>query len=158
MSTRALSWMNVVVGDPLYRPFAAAPGNGDSKLDADYKALRLAVKRWSKPEETAALNENLARAGEKLKSTAIYEYLALHAQGGEVTAWPAAKKWFELAEKSATDPADKMLLQFLMADAQRRSGDTKQATKLLNALIEKNPGAPEAAAAKAWVQHIKDTK
>ena len=51
-----------------------------------------------------------------------------------------------------------MLVQFLMADALRRSGDTKQATKRLNALTEKNPAAPEAAAAKAWVQQIKDTK
>ncbi len=158
MSTRPLSWMSVVLGDPLYRPFAAAQGDGDKKLDAEYKAMRLAMQRWGKPEEVTELNANLARAAEKMKSADIYEFLALHAQAGDVKAWAAAKKWFELAAKTATDPGDKMRLQFLMADALRRDGDTKQATKLLNALTEKNPAAPEAAAAKAWVQHIKDTK
>ena len=158
MSTPVLSWMSTVLGDPLYRPFAAAPGAGDKKRDADYKALRLAAQRWSKPEETAALNENLARAAEKLKSPAIYEYLALHAQAGGVKPWPAAKPWFELAEKAATDPVDRMLIQFLTADALRRGDDTRQATKVLNALVEKFPASPEAAASKAWVQQIKDTK
>ncbi len=158
MSTSVLSWMSTVLGDPLYRPFATGATGGDNKVDADYKALRLAAERWGKAEDTAALNENLARAAEKLKSTAIYEYLALHAQAGDVKAVPASKKWFELARTVATDPTEKMLLQFLMADAQRRDGDTKQATKILNALIEKDPASPEAATAKAWVQQIKDTK
>ena len=158
MSLRPLSWMSVVIGDPLYRPFAAAPGDGDKKLDTEYKAIRLAMQRWGKPGDAAELSANLARAAEKMKSADIYEFLALHAQAGDVKAWAAARKWFELAEKTATDPRDKMRLQFLMADALRRDGDTKQATKLLNALVEKNPAAPEAAAAKAWVQQIKDTK
>lgn len=158
ISTRALSWMSVVIGDPLYRPFGTDPGRGDKKVDAQYKAIRLAMLRWGKPEDAAELNANLQRAAESLKSPDIYEFLALHAQAGEKDAWPASKKWFELAEKSAPAPADKIRLQFLMADALRRDGDTRQATRILNAVVEKNPAAPEAAAAKAWVQHIKETK
>ena len=158
MGTPALSWMNTVIGDPLYRPFAAGPGDGDKKLSPEYKTIRLAVERWGKPEEATELTANLARAAEKLKSPDIYEFLALHAQAGEGKSWAKAEQWFQLAEKTATAPEDKLRLQFLMADALRRDGDTKKATKLLNAVVEKNPAAPEAAAAKAWVQQIKDAK
>lgn len=155
MGTPVLSWMNVVIGDPLYRPFGVPPGDGDKKLNPDYKAIRLAMQRWGKPEQTDELNANLTRAAESLKSETILEFLALHAQAGEGKSWPKAEKWFQQAEALATAPEDKLRLQFLMADAHRRDGNNKQAAKLLNAVIEKNPAAPEAAAAKAWVQQMK---
>jgi len=158
MGTRVLSWMNVVLGDPLYRPFAAAPGDGDKKVSPEYKAIRLAAQRWSKPAEAADFNANLKRAAESLKSPDIYEFLALHAQAGDTKAWPAAKQWFEAALKLATDSGDQIRIQFLMADAMRRDGDTKQATRTLNAVVEKYPAAPEAAAARAWIQHIRESK
>lgn len=153
-SVRGLSWMSVVLGDPLYRPFATPAGGGDKKVAADYKALRLAMQRWGKPEDAAALTENLERAAKSLNSPVIYEFLALHAQAGAKKAWPAAEQWFTAAMAAAT-PEGQMRLQFLMADAMRRDGDTKQATKLLNAVAEKNPAAPEAAAARAWIQQMR---
>jgi uncharacterized protein (TIGR03790 family) len=155
MSTPVLSWMNVVVGDPLYRPFAALPGSGDKKISAEYKAIRLAMTRWGKPEQLADLNANLTLAAENLKSADIYEFLALRAQANEGKSWPKAEKWFRLAEKMAVDPADNIHLQFLMADALRRDGDTKQAAKMLNAIAEKYPAAPEVTTVKALVQQMK---
>jgi len=155
MATPAFSWMNTVLGDPLYRPFAAAPGSGDKAFSPDYKAIRLAMQLYGKPEQTAELNASLSRAAGKLKSAAIYEFLALRAQAGGGKSWPKAEKWFQLAD-SVAGPQDKLRLPFLKADALRREGDTKQAAKLLQALMEKNPAAPEAAAAKAWVQQMKE--
>jgi hypothetical protein len=157
MSTPALSWMSTVLGDPLYRPFAPGAADADKKNNPQYKALRLAMKRWGRPEDDKALTENLQRAAEKLKSPEIYEFLALHAQAGDNKDWPAAKKWFELALKAAK-PSEQIRLQFLMADAMRRDGDTKDALRLLEAVAEKNATAPEAVAARALVQQIKGPK
>ena len=157
-STRGLSWMSVVLGDPLYRPFAKPAGGGDKKFAPDYKALRLAMQRWGKPEDAAALTENLGRAAESLKSPVIYEFLALHAQAGEKKAWPSAEPWFNKALEFSPAAEAKARVQFLMADALRRDGETKQAIKLLNALVEKNPSAPAAAAATALVQQIRESR
>jgi hypothetical protein len=159
MSTRGLSWMSIVLGDPLYRPFLANPANGDKKLNPEYKAIRLAMQRWGAAAEAKALTENLQRAAEKLKSPDIYEFLALHAQASSTdNAWPLAKKWFDLALKSATASDDRLRVPFLMADAMRRDGDNRLATRTLNALVEKNPAAPEAIAARAWIQQIREGK
>jgi uncharacterized protein (TIGR03790 family) len=155
MATPVMSWMNTVLGDPLYRPFTAAPDSGDKKKHPEYKAIRLAMQRWGKPEQIEELNANLARAAEKLKSSDIYEFLALHAQAGEGSSWVKSEKWFKLAEKTATATDDRIRLPFLMADAYRRDGFPKQAVKLLNGVIEKFPKAPETAAAKALVEQIK---
>jgi uncharacterized protein (TIGR03790 family) len=158
LSTPALSWMNVVIGDPLYRPFAASPGQGDKKVAPEYKAIRLAMQRWGKPEETGELNARLQAAAEGFKSPAIYEFLALHAQAGDVKKWPAAEKWFDLAEKATTTKEGQIRLQFLKADAMRRDGDTKKAVKTLKEVAEKSASAPEAVAARALIQQIGDSK
>jgi uncharacterized protein (TIGR03790 family) len=157
-SSRGLSWMSVVLGDPLYRPFAAPPGGGDKKFAPDYKALRLAMKSWGRDDQKAERMKNLERAAAALKSPAIYEFMALHAQAGDAKAFPAAKPWLELAEQHTTQAADKSLIVFLKADALRRDGDHRAASKLLSEFADKVSSAPEAAAARALVQQIKDTK
>ena len=43
------------------------------------------------------------------------------------------------------------------ADAMRRSGEKKQAMKLLNAVAEKSPSAPEAVAARELIKQIKES-
>jgi uncharacterized protein (TIGR03790 family) len=154
MSTQALSWMNVVIGDPLYRPFGTPPGGGNKKVAADYKALRLAMQRWGKPGETGELMANLQKMAEELKSPVIYEFMALHAQAGDNKDWPAAEKWFNLESKVTTTVQGLIRIQFLMADAMRRDGDSKQAKKVLKSIADKYPAMPEAAAARALLQQL----
>lgn len=45
-----------------------------------------------------------------------------------------------------------------MADALRRDQDYRKATKQLTEIVEKFPAAPEAAAARIWIQQIKESK
>ena len=148
--------MSVVLGDPLYRPFAAPPGAGDKQVDAEYKAMRLAMKMWGKPEQKEDRMKNLERAASGLKSAAVYEFMGLHAQAGDVKAYKAAQPWLELAAQHAKDKTDAALIVFLKADALRRDGDEGAAKKLLTAYAEANPAAPEAIAARALVQQIKN--
>ncbi len=154
-STQMLSWMSVVIGDPLYRPFGPVAGGGDKKVDPDYKALRIAMQRWGKPEQEDELESNLKKAAESLKSPVIYEFMGLHAQAGGGEKWIAAEKWLNLAAKNTTTTEGLIRLQFLMAEAHRRDGDKKQALKLLNSVVEKYPSAPEAAAARVLIPQVR---
>lgn len=142
-----LSWMSTAVGDPLYRPFPMKLPKTSAPEDRDYLALRVAMQRWGT--EEAALMENLGNAAAKLKSGRIYEFMALHAQAGEGDAAKRSAPHFENALKAYTEPADKIRILLLTADALRRSDEKKAAVKLLNKAAETYPKAPETEAVKA---------
>ncbi|RYD65960.1 MAG: TIGR03790 family protein, partial [Verrucomicrobiaceae bacterium] len=67
MSVPVLSWQNIVLGDPLYRPFLHLDGSGE-KADADreYRAMHLAFLRWK--EDPKQLEAMLREAANRMKS------------------------------------------------------------------------------------------
>ena len=77
MATLGLSWQNVVIGDPLYRPFIHLDGTGEKLIpDREFRALRIARMRWG--EEPKLLEEKLRKAAEKMPSATLLEALGLH--------------------------------------------------------------------------------
>jgi len=81
MSIRGLSWVNIVVGDPLYRPFPrkdilkeGAPNA--SREDDIWQLLTEQTLEWNKGEKIAA-TEQLEEAGHRFKSGLIFEDLGL---------------------------------------------------------------------------------
>lgn len=155
-ATQTLSWMNVVLGDPLYRPFPAEPLNTDKTTDADYKALRLAMARWGKEgPANGELMKNLKRAGLGLRSGPIFEFMALHSQAGTDTPELEANEWFKLALQQYTAVPDKIRILLQQADARRREGTAKPAIKILEKIIADYPAAPETEAARAWLQQLR---
>ena len=92
-----------------------------------------------------------------LLSSALWMLVA----GAQAASPEAAQKVFDEARQAATEGPHAVPLAsqaLLNLPANTLFIPQPQATKLLNALTEKNPAAPEAAAARAWVQQIKDTK
>ena len=76
MAAPSLSWQNVALGDPLYRPFLHIRGSGErNPKDKDYRAIRLANSIWSKEPKT--LIKKLTLAAETKNKGVIYEYLGL---------------------------------------------------------------------------------
>lgn len=157
-ATQTLSWMNVVLGDPLYRPFSPIPEKVDKTVDPDYKALRLALARWGKEgPANEALMKNLKLAGTSLKSGTIFEFMALHSQAGTDTPELEANEWFKLALQNYSAVPDKIRILLQQADARRREGTNKPAIKLLDKIIADYPTAPETEAARAWLQQLRPT-
>ena len=155
-ATQALSWMNVVLGDPLYRPFPQSPGKTDLAADADYKALRLAMARWGKGgPANPELMQKLKLAATTLKSGPIFEFMALHAQADSLTPELEANPWFRLALQHYPAAPDKIRILLEQADARRREGSAKPAIKLLTKITEDFPAAPETQAARAWLQLLR---
>jgi uncharacterized protein (TIGR03790 family) len=152
-STRAGSWMSVVLGDPLYRPFAAPISTAD-KTQPDYKALRLGMQSWGGPENKNELLKNLGGAGESLHSGTIFEFLGLHAQADAKKAAAAAAPWFAKATTHYSSPNDRIRIALLRADAHRRDGDLTEAASVLRNIIKAHPRALSVEAAKVWLQEM----
>jgi uncharacterized protein (TIGR03790 family) len=148
MATPGCSWMSVILGDPLYRPFAADIDKG--KSDPDYRLLRQAMrdeppapggnpKLFSKLESAAAANH----------SGILYEALSQIAQGSTPKDEERIQKYFSSAAENFTKPADQ--IRMLLARTEYMAGIGKQdkAIKLLKGGLSVFAKAPEAKAIEA---------
>jgi len=155
-ATPAMSWMNTMLGDPLYRPFPVTT-SGDRKKSADYRALRLAAQRWSAAGDRDALIKNLQEAGSSLKSGSIYEFLAERAQTGKPgAAAREAAPWLKLAETAYKDPADQLRIALTRAGTLRRDGDPKAAARVLEEAATKFARIPESEAARIYLKQLRE--
>ncbi len=74
-ATPGLSWQNVVLGDPLYRPFKqASMGTGS---DRDYSLYKALVKKHAGDGDTRAVKDDLLRLAQSRGSARLLELLAL---------------------------------------------------------------------------------
>jgi len=128
MAIPYLSWQNVVLGDPLYRPFLHLDGTGDvADEDRDFRAIRVANQRWGKEPET--LVKKLRTAAADKGNARFYEYLGL---------WYGVRKqneiaaaFFQTASKKHLKEADRLRQWLHAADIQRQTGDKKLAIATL---------------------------
>lgn len=72
-ATPALSWMNVVIGDPLYRPFASSALG----VDRDYAVFKGIVERHREDEDTSHLKREVLEYARGKGNARLIEMLAL---------------------------------------------------------------------------------
>lgn len=77
-ATPVLSWMNVVCGDPLYRPYAKGPGAtmGEGR-DRDYALYQGTVMREASPDNSQRLKQTLTTLAESRNKPHLLELTAL---------------------------------------------------------------------------------
>lgn len=127
MSINALSWQNIIIGDPLYRPYkVAAEKTEDFSSDLDYKALRFAQSKWGDPDERY---QELIKAADRMKSGTIYE--ALGYQSLELGNNEPAIESFKKAGQLFSNPADQLRQVLNLVEVERRRNDSAAALKLL---------------------------
>jgi uncharacterized protein (TIGR03790 family) len=133
-ATPALSWMNVVLGDPLYRPFGkgigAKLGEGDDRDYALYQgmALRLAG------EPDGHIKTALTEFAEKRQRPRLLELTAL--LSALQSKLPQAVDLLEHAESTTRDAAELLRLRLYRADLLRRSEQANAARTLLRAVLK----------------------
>lgn len=147
-----LSWMNTVVGDPLYRPALAwenldadldeaSVSNGEASLAADGRAYRLGAQTWhvKGPEAGAAA---LKKSAERLHSGRVYEGLGLletaHGDAGR------AGEAFERASKFYKEPADKIRVAYEEVRCLAGAGRKKEAAAVLASTRDRYASEPAA--------------
>jgi hypothetical protein len=148
MSVPVLSWQNIVLGDPLYRPFLHLDGSGE-KADADreYRAIRLASMRWKdNPKQFEGM---LREAADRMKSGVLLEAsgLSLAARKEE----EAAAENFRKAKLYYEDKPDRLRMDLHLAAMEREDGKKGEAIKLLRGARTLYADIPEALAAASWL-------
>ena len=148
MALPVLSWQNIVLGDPLYRPFTHLDGSGEvADGDRDYRAIRLANIRWK--EEPTTLNANLRGAADRLESGVIIEYLGL--LNAEENKDGEAETDFRKAKLYYKTKADRLRMDLHIAALERKLGNKEAAIKLLRGSGTLYHSIPESAAVTAWL-------
>lgn len=133
-ATPALSWMNVVLGDPLYRPFGKGIG---AKLgegaDRDYTLYQGMLQRMA-ADTDARIKSAIAELAVKRQSPRLLELTAL--LSALQSKHPEALDLLEHAESMTRDMADLLRLRLYRAEILRRAGNADAARKLLRQMRE----------------------
>ncbi len=74
-ATPGLSWMNVVLGDPLYRPFAHSAMGDDA--DRDYALYKALVKKHADDPDSKNLKQEVLKLADSRSNPRLLELLAL---------------------------------------------------------------------------------
>jgi len=151
MASPTVSWMNVMVGDPLYQPFRKNT-QVPRTPDADFKAFRVAVGRWGAETQRAELVKKLALAGEKLKSGRALEGLGLRLWQDLKTA--EAAPWFEKAKAFYPEKRDQLRMDLHLAAMLREDGKKPEAVAAFRKAAETYREIPEHAAARALADQL----
>jgi uncharacterized protein (TIGR03790 family) len=140
MSAPTLSWMSVMVGDPLYRPYAAWIGVGDKeKPSSDWSAYHdFAVKNASLggTEFRAAAKQFAART----HNAVVLEDVGLLEAGAEN--YIGASGCFDLARTTYTKRDDILRTVLHEADALAKQNKAKRALDLIRTVLRIAPDAP----------------
>lgn len=148
MSIPCASWQGVVLGDPLYQPFAHLDGSGEVRPgDVEYRALRAAMLQWKdKPGERIG---ELKQAAIRMKSGRLFEAIALESlETGDVE---RARSCFLQARDLYVEPADQLRQDLHVAAILRRAGQNSLAGEGLRLAAKRYATIPEIAAVNGWL-------
>jgi uncharacterized protein (TIGR03790 family) len=159
MSVQTLSWMSVMVGDPLYRPYAAWLELGEKRESekslSDWKAYHdFATKNSSLPAEEfrAAAKQFAARA----RNAPMLEDIGLlEASAGN---YVGASGCFDLARTTYTKRDDILRTVLHEADALAKLNKAKRAVDLLRSVLRIVPDAPASSLLKKMEIELRATK
>lgn len=153
-ATPALSWMNVVLGDPLYRPFAKTGGSSLGSAEIRDYLLYQGAARRSPLDPDAAIKTTITALAEKRKSAHLLELTALlSALQNKHT---EAIDLLDHAEALATTPADRVRLRLYRAEMLRRDDKPQTAAELLKNLLQDETvkNEPSAKAAESMLREL----
>ena len=144
-SVRVLSWMNVAVGDPLYRPYAdwlQIDTNYDKQKKNDWRIYHEFAVKNSRLEAANYLTK--ARAvGARADNGAMIEDLGLIAK--EKGDFVSAVSCLRQARSLYTKPEDILRTVLEQTDALTKAGDKKAAIALVRSVTQLVPDAPATA-------------
>ncbi len=155
MATPALSWMNIVLGDPLYRPFANRTATPVIRESADFQAYQTLVSRHGDSKDHEALLKSVQDAALARNSGVLWEALGVLVQTYVPDDLKRAATAFEKAAKAYPRAADKIRCYMQVPDMQRRNNQIEGAVADLRRIIYEYPKEPETEAARVWLNLLK---
>ncbi len=151
MASPSLSWQCIVMGDPLYRPFASAARHNQDDVYAEWRRLRLES------------HDNLKNLRYKVNSrlsaprgAALAEMFAWHC--AEAAEWSYAIEFFTQACGRYTEQRDRTRALIMAATAMSASGQKERALGQLRRWIDAGQQSPYLPALKASYEAISGEK
>lgn len=145
-ATPALSWMNVVLGDPLYRPFGRSAGGRLGDDGTRNYALYQGMVRRMAADTDSQIKTAIATLAEKRHSPELLEFTALLSALQQKHS--EAVDLLEHSEAGTTDAEDLLRLRLYRAEMLRRDERADAGRRILREMLEdarfKDPGAAEA--------------
>lgn len=143
MSMPVHSWQSILIGDPLYRPFLVHNQSPVmSEDDKEYRALKLAIDKWSTEPETLAVKIRTAAA--RMSSGRLYEAMGLRFwQENKIE---EAKAFFESASRSYLGAPDKLRQSIHLISIHRQLGEKEAALQVIAEGLERFKDIPESKA------------
>lgn len=144
MATRSLSWMTVVVGDPLYRPYASwlqvdAKGSGDSRNDWEMYHAFATKNAGMEPAHYFTLARQTAS---RAKNGPMLEDLGLMEK--EAGNYDGALSCLRQAGATYEGRGDLLRVALEQADALIEAGKKDEALTLVRSLLREAPDGPAA--------------
>jgi len=145
MSQRVLSWMNVAVGDPLYRPYASwlqLDAKRESRPKSDWRVSRdFAVENGGR--DPADYLAAARKAASRAANGPMIENLGLmEKENGNFT---SAVSYLQQARSLYTKPEDILRVVLEQTDALLKADDKKEALALVRSVARLVPDAPATA-------------
>ncbi len=144
MATPAHSWMAVMIGDPLYRPFIS--GSTPIPAATPYPTIQrlLMMHAAGKTADRKPLIAQLQEVAEKSNAPVAWEALALYSMGVLEDSDPRINQWFDKAALvSRTNPVEHLHQRFTQISYLRHTGQEKKAAELLQSTRKAHATAPE---------------
>jgi uncharacterized protein (TIGR03790 family) len=148
MATPAVSWMNIMVGDPLYQPFLQSR-TYENVPDPEFKSMRLAVNRWRDDPE---LYDKLAFAADKLNSAKLYEAIGLRYRRD--LKFEKANESFAKARGMFEGKGDRLRMDLYAIDALRSQDKKGEALATLRKILPEYQDVPGGQAVQALINQM----
>ncbi len=152
MATPALSWQNVVLGDPLYRPFAMrgsgkVPITGQNRFFQTWKALLDSCQG-----NEGRIRQKVDYAANVSGSSLFHEWDFCRAM--ERKNWELADARLRLAAARAADDETRTRLGLLRADMLWRQNRKKEGEELMKEMVQTHMYSPYKAAVEDWCRRF----
>lgn len=132
-ATPGISWMNVVIGDPLYRPFAKPRVMmSDTPADLDYALYHDLAVRYL-PNDAKKFRRELLRIAEDKESPRLLELASLISAMDEN--YGQASDFLQHAAALYEKPEDKLRCTLYDAELARRGGDAKLSLTIVERIM-----------------------
>src|SRR5438067_3065725 len=159
MTVQTLSWMSVMVGDPLYRPYAAWLELGEKreteKASPDWRAYHdFALKNSSLP--AAEFRADAKQFAARVRNAPMLEDIGLLEAAAQN--YVGASGCFDLARTTYTKRDDILRTVLHEADALAKQNKPKRAVDLLRSVLRIVPDAPASALLKKMEIELRAVK
>ena len=153
IATPVLSWMQVMIGDPLYQPFKSNV-KISKDIDYAYKAFKMSVLSWA--EDGDKLKTQFGLVSKEINDGSMLEFAGLHYMSNKNYA--SAIDFFTKALKIYSDSTDLLRVKIHLAYSLTYMGNKKESLRMLDKLSKEYEDSVKGDALNLVIKNIKTVK